>query len=353
MNINKREEFDIISRWKTNDIMVSICCITFNHEEYIGQAIDSFLMQETDFPFEIIISDDCSTDGTADIVSKYQTKYPNIIKPIFQTENQFTKGVKLFTDITMPKSRGKYIALCEGDDYWIDPHKLKKQVDFLEQNLQFMGCVHNTRYLENDLETDKLVIENVKEEYTFFDIIDNYIHTSSYLFRYDCQYKRDIDQYLKLYYGDRYHLLVFSKFGPVKCIDEVMSVYRIHDMGFCSGANKKVKYLRELEDYLAYSKAFQEHEDFFLKLFLRSLYGMDSDYIDAVVGTFSTELDHGDAMKIAKYLMVSIADNQKVISEYSVKIKECNDYIQYLESENKDLSFIKYIKKIMKKIFSK
>ncbi|WP_432772922.1 hypothetical protein [Francisella salimarina] len=73
---------------------------------------------------------------------------------------------------------------------------------------------------------------------------------------------------------------------------------------------------------------------------------MDSDYIDAVVGIFSTELDHGDAMKIAKYLMVSIADNQKVISEYSVKIKECNDYIQYLESENKDLSFIKYIKKL-------
>ncbi|AJI55456.1 glycosyl transferase 2 family protein [Francisella philomiragia] len=348
-----RAEKDIIKNWGVKEPLVSICCAAYNHEAYIAKAIDSFLMQQTDFPFEIIINDDCSTDNTAKIVSEYQAKYPNIIKSIFQSENQFCKGVTPFIDILIPESKGRYIATCEGDDYWIDPYKLQKQVDFLEQNQDFMGCVHNTMYLKNNLETSDLVIRNAKQQYTFFDIIDNYIHTSSHVFRYNCEFKEQLDKYLNLYFGDRYLLLVFSKFGPVKCIDEVMSVYRIHDMGFCSGANKKVKYLRELEDYLAYSKAFHEHEAFFLKLFLRSLYGMDSDYIDAVVGTFSTELDHRDAMKIAEYLMVSIADNQKVISEYSLKIKECNDYIQYLESENKDLSFIKYIKKIIKKIFSK
>lgn len=114
--------------------LVSICCITYNHENYIRDAIEGFLMQKTSFPIEIIIHDDASTDNTANIIKEYAEKHPNLIVPIYQTENQYSKGIKPFYKYIVPKVKGKYIALCEGDDYWIDPNKIQKQVDFLENN---------------------------------------------------------------------------------------------------------------------------------------------------------------------------------------------------------------------------
>lgn len=113
--------------------LVSICSITYNHAPYIRQCLDGFLMQKTNFPFEIIINDDCSTDGTTEIIKEYAAKYPDLIKPIFHDENQYQKGVRgMFAKFVFPKAQGKYLALCEGDDYWIDPLKLQKQVDILE-----------------------------------------------------------------------------------------------------------------------------------------------------------------------------------------------------------------------------
>lgn len=125
----------------TNDPLVSICCITYNHEKYIQQCLEGFLIQKTTFPFEILIHDDASTDRTADIIREYETKYPDIIKPIYQTENQYSKGVFISATYNWSRAKGKYIALCEGDDYWIDPMKLQKQVDFLEAHPE-CGLVH-------------------------------------------------------------------------------------------------------------------------------------------------------------------------------------------------------------------
>jgi glycosyltransferase involved in cell wall biosynthesis len=132
---NKKTKF----RWnkksmtQTKDPLVSICCITYNHEDYIRDAIESFLMQEMDFPFEIIIHDDASTDATADIIREYERKHPDIVKPIYQTENQYSKG-EHSTLFTVKAARGKFIALCEGDDYWIDPLKLQKQITAMEKH---------------------------------------------------------------------------------------------------------------------------------------------------------------------------------------------------------------------------
>lgn len=128
-----------------NDIKVSICCTAYNHENYIRQAIEGFLMQKTNFNFEVLIHDDASTDKTAEIIKEYELKYPNIIKPIYQTENQLSKGVSISRTYLYPNAKGEYIAWCEGDDFWIDENKLQRQVDFLDENKQYSACVH--RYI--------------------------------------------------------------------------------------------------------------------------------------------------------------------------------------------------------------
>lgn len=115
-------------------IIVSIRCLVYNHEPYLRQCLDGFVMQKTNFKFEAIVHDDASTDGSAAIIREYAEKYPDIIKPIFETENQYSKHDGSLTRIMNAEMRGKYIAYCEGDDYWTDPLKLQKQVDILEKN---------------------------------------------------------------------------------------------------------------------------------------------------------------------------------------------------------------------------
>lgn len=100
--------------------LVSVCCLAYNHAPYIRKALDGILMQKTSFLFEVIIHDDVSTDGTIDIIKEYAEQYPDIIKPIFEEENQFSKNVPINLNILYPRARGKYIATCECDDYWTD-----------------------------------------------------------------------------------------------------------------------------------------------------------------------------------------------------------------------------------------
>jgi len=137
-----------------NTPLVSICCLAYNHEPYIRECLDGFMMQQCDFKFEVLIHDDASTDGTADIIREYEAKFPEILKPIYQTENQYSKGLRnISARLNYPRARGKYIALCEGDDYWTDPLKLQKQVDFLEGNPEYILACHNYKILNYDGET--------------------------------------------------------------------------------------------------------------------------------------------------------------------------------------------------------
>ena len=118
-----------------DNILVSIRCLVYNHEPYLRQCLEGFVMQKTNFRFEAIVHDDASTDGSAKIIREYAEKYPDIIKPIYETENQYSKRDGSLTRIMNTACRGKYIAICEGDDYWIDPLKLQKQVSILENNI--------------------------------------------------------------------------------------------------------------------------------------------------------------------------------------------------------------------------
>lgn len=127
--------------------VVSISCISYNQENYIGNVIEGFLNQIVDFPVEILIHDDASTDRTASIIEEYGREYPNIIKPILQSQNKFSRGVKcIHATFNFTRSKGKYIATCEGDDYWIDEKKLYKQVAFLEKNKDFVLCSHEVYF---------------------------------------------------------------------------------------------------------------------------------------------------------------------------------------------------------------
>jgi len=134
---------EVMSTWKKKDLespLVSIECITYNHEKYIADTLDGFFMQVTDFPFEVIVHDDASTDKTADIIREYEVKYPGIIKPIYEDENQYSKHNGALERIINAQLKGKYIAICEGDDYWIDSLKLQKQVNLLEAHPDYGMC---------------------------------------------------------------------------------------------------------------------------------------------------------------------------------------------------------------------
>jgi glycosyltransferase involved in cell wall biosynthesis len=132
--------------------LVSICCQTYNHANYIKEALEDFLMQVVDFNYEILLRDDASADGTAEICKDYAKKYPDKIRLLGYKENQFKKGIRPFPD-NVKRAKGKYIAVCEGDDYWTDPYKLQKQIDALEANPSCILAYHAWR---NNFENGKL-----------------------------------------------------------------------------------------------------------------------------------------------------------------------------------------------------
>lgn len=222
-----------------NDIMVSICCTTYNHEKYINETIDSFLAQKTNFKFEILIHDDASTDLTQSIIREYTSKYPDIIKPIYQKENQYSK-IRHVNEFNEKRALGRYIAICEGDDYWIDNQKLQKQVDFMETNPDFSICVHNAFYFSE--KKDK-IIGNVrpKDEISGLYSSDKIILGGGGLFPTNSMFYRTkfAQNYPSFYYdapvGDYPKMIYFSLLGNVYYMSDIMSVYRTENSESWSG----------------------------------------------------------------------------------------------------------------------
>ena len=133
-----------------NEPLVSVICNTYNHGPYIRQTLEGIMMQKTDFPYEVLVHDDASTDNTADIIREYEKKYPESIKPICQTENQRSRMVKIDKTFQFPRAKGCYLAYCEGDDYWTDPNKLQRQYDALEAHPELDMCAHSSTRLYPD-----------------------------------------------------------------------------------------------------------------------------------------------------------------------------------------------------------
>lgn len=219
-----------------DEVLVSICCITYNQEKYIKDALEGFLMQKTNFKFEIIIHDDASTDDTANIIKQYEKKYPDIIKPIYQIQNQYLVGKKASL-ITFQEAKGKYIAFCEGDDYWISDNKLQQQVDYMEKHEKCTFCFHNAKELY--MKTNKMVTYIDKKRYGKYlksngiyapdDILmigyGGRIPTASFMFR-SQDVKKLPDWYNTSICADMPLKLIMTSFGYGYYIDEEMSVYR-------------------------------------------------------------------------------------------------------------------------------
>lgn len=235
------------------EIMVSILTTAYNHAPYIAQTLDSFLMQKTNFQFEVIIHDDASSDGTADIILEYAKKYPDIIRPIFQTENQYSKGVDVYSFMN-PLVRGKYIAVCEGDDFWCDECKLQKQFDFMEAHPDYSACVHNTKYIHEETGIENIMYDKERDyDIEFSQVIERggAAYQTSALF-----YRKEIDEMLQKEKPPYFDIVDFGDFpysiylcckGKIHFIANIMSVYRAFTP-YSWSANHRYDTAREQEE---------------------------------------------------------------------------------------------------------
>lgn len=226
------------------DVLVSIICTAYNQEKYIKQTLIGLVSQKTNFNYEILVHDDASTDRTPQIIKSFSEEYPELIKPVFQSENQYSQGVKITKDILIPRAKGKYIALCEGDDYWTNPNKIQMQAEVMEQYSNCSICVHKVQgvsedgskslkvFPQNDVECGIVSSEEIvhrmlsKGEWMF--------HTTSYFFR--KQDAMDLSQKKYLFwekpgYGDFSYIQMAILKGDLYYINKTMSCYRMGAIG--------------------------------------------------------------------------------------------------------------------------
>lgn len=240
--------------------------ITYNQAKFIRQCLDGIVTQQTSFPMEVLIHDDASTDGTQEIIKEYAEKYPRLISPILQKENQYSKGVKIDMEYNYKRARGKYIATCEGDDFWTDPHKLQRQVDILERHADYSLCCHACSVLEE--ETKKLEqppqlcgqAKGMEFDYSKKLELGWFFHTLSVVFRREML---DPNQWHMFhYYRDVHQFYYLLKQGKGYYIDQVMGTYRTHAGGVYRGMSRELQIHTDLQ---VFNELYAKEKDPFLK----------------------------------------------------------------------------------------
>ena len=237
---------------ETKHALVAIKCAVYNHELYLRDCLEGFVMQQTNFPFVAIVHDDASTDNSAAIIREYAEKYPDIIKPLFETENQYSKGDGSLTRImnsTVDATGAKYVAMCEGDDYWTDPLKLQKQVDFMETNEGCSLCFHKVKTLiqKTGEFKDEFIVRDMPAKSNIIDLAKgNYIHTPSVLYKKECLDAQLINKMMPCLPGDYVTWMLLAENGYIYKFDEPMAVYR-YGVGIWSDKVSKANSLETLK----------------------------------------------------------------------------------------------------------
>ncbi len=231
-----------------SDIILTAYCMAYNHEKYIKKTLEGFVNQRTSYKYKVIVHDDASTDGTAAIIKEYAERYPDIIVPVLQKENQYSKDAGIFNNFIKPLLEGKYVASCEGDDYWCDPEKLQKQIDFLENNPDFSACAHNTEKIIEDGSSTGMFFNSSRtdREISTDEIIkygSAFIHLNSIVCR--REYRANKPSAFSVPTAGDYTLLIYlATVGKIWYIADVMSKYRMFSSGSWSAKMKRDKNLK-------------------------------------------------------------------------------------------------------------
>ena len=243
---------------------VSICCLCYNHEKYIRQCLDGIIMQQTSFPFEALVHDDASTDGSRQIILEYAEKYPAIIKPILQDENQYSKGKGILGTFLCPRCPGEYVAFCECDDYWTDPTKLQKQVDFLDSHREYSFCCHRYRiYEENTKSYRKEYAYDWYKEGENLEITESVALSVWVTQMLTTLIRKDIFLEImqtvnNLYHTSRDNYIFYELLQVSKGIslNQDMGIYRWHDGGIASSTSGISRYGNAVK---VYSNIYKKH----------------------------------------------------------------------------------------------
>lgn len=258
------------------EVDVTITCLCYNHKDYIAKALDGFLTQKTEYTFEILVHDDASTDGSVEILQDYEAQYPGVVRVVYQEENQYSKkplGGMIYKFL-YPLARGRYIAFCEGDDFWTDPLKLQKQVSYLEGNPDYALCFHNY----NDLEDGRLTLHSNAEmrDMSLADYARGIsgIQTLTVVSRNVFTGLKVDEDVLKHMTGSYFWFSIAASYGLMKYMDEVMAVRRVHPQGVWSGKSLVEQGVMSLSNKFAIARYFREHEVYPIlrKLYIRLAY---------------------------------------------------------------------------------
>lgn len=256
-------------------VKVIVAITTYNLEAYIAQALDSVLMQKTNFEYKIVIADDCSSDGTIRIIQEYQNKYPNKIDLLLSAKNQ---GSLINSNRIFDGIQCEYFSFLDGDDYWIGENRLQKQVDFLDSHPNYMLCGGNTRYLRNGMPAEYVVEKEMcNKSYFFSEMLNNsipFVHTSALLVR-NVIFDKGIPQCYKdaeysfencALRGEDFRRILHLELGPMYVMPDLVSVYRIHDKGIWQGSSNCKRAIENAIGWNFYKKYFaKKYGDFFEK----------------------------------------------------------------------------------------
>ncbi|MEI8198961.1 MAG: glycosyltransferase family 2 protein [Eubacteriales bacterium] len=313
-----------------NEITVSVALVVYNHEKYVIQAIESILMQDVDFSYEIIVGDDKSTDRSREILLGYKEKYPERITLLFQDEN--VGGTKNIYDLFM-KSKGKYIAVLEGDDYWLDRKKLQKQVDFLENNNEYLGVSHlieardiSGKYISTQPSSPKIVGKDATVELFLKGIYFSAVATVFRNFFKDT--KADYSIYYKAhkYVGDLTLCMILLDKGRIKVLNEAMSAYRSRSTKGESNYNSIRNSFQQYNDHIQLINAINKHFDF--------KYNFSREYIERSAAIFFSSIRHGEFHHFHNTFKL-IPLKTRVLFYFLLPIKLVNNIFTKLVSKTK------------------